>query len=355
MSDKNLSNARRTFLAASSALSAVGLGMAAPSAQAATKEAACPPPKTEPAQVYGSKNFFLKQVQGGQPVKLFMWRKQVRDRTLARRKGVIVFVHGSSVSGVPAFDLRVPGKPEYSVMDYFARLGYDTWCPDMEGYGLSDKSRDINFDINNGVDDLLVISNYIAQATGQKKVMYYGLSSGALRCAVFAQRYPDRVARLALDAMVWTGEGSPTLEARKKRVEEWRGANRRPIDKAMIESIFTRDNPNTSEPAVVKAFAEQILALDTTMPTGTYLDMTTKLPVCDPEKITVPTIVMRGQFDGIASIEDVLAFYAKLPNADKQFAMMPGIAHSSLHEINKDIPFAIIDSFFGQPAPIYKG
>jgi pimeloyl-ACP methyl ester carboxylesterase len=225
----------------------------------------------------------------------------------------------------------------------------------MEGYGLSDKSRNINFDVANGADDLLTISNYIAQATGQKKVMYYGLSSGALRCALFAQRYPDRVARLALDAMVWTGAGSPTLEARKKRIDEWRGSNRRPIDRAMIQSIFTRDNPNTSDPAVVKAFADQVLALDTSVPTGTYLDMTANLPVCDPEKITVPTIVMRGQFDGIASLEDVLAFYAKLPNADKQFAMMPGIAHSSLHELNKDIPLAIIDSFFSLPVPIYKG
>jgi pimeloyl-ACP methyl ester carboxylesterase len=354
MTDKTPSNSRRTFLSASAALPALGMGLAATGALAKDKEV-CPPVKTEPPQVYGSKNFFLKQVSGGQPVKLYMWRKQIRDRTLARRKGVIVFVHGSSMSGTPVFDLRVPGKPDYSVMDHFARLGYDTWCPDMEGYGLSDKSRDINFDVANGADDLLTISNYIAQATGQKKVMYYGLSSGALRCALFAQRYPDRVARLALDAMVWTGAGSPTLEARKKRVDEWRGSNRRPIDHAMIQSVFTRDNPNTSDPAVVKAFADQVLALDTSVPTGTYLDMTTNLPVCDPEKITVPTIVMRGQFDGIASLEDVLAFYAKLPNADKQFAMMPGIAHSSLHEINKDIPFAIIDSFFGQPAPIYKG
>jgi len=44
----------------------------------------------------------------------------------------------------------------------------------------------------------------------------YGISSGALRAGLFAQRHPERVARLALDAFVWTGEGSPTLEARRK-------------------------------------------------------------------------------------------------------------------------------------------
>jgi hypothetical protein len=31
--------------------------------------------------------------------------------------------------------------------------------------------------------------------------------------------------------------------------------------------------------------------------------MTSKLPVVDPLKIPVPTIVMRGQWDGIASVE----------------------------------------------------
>lgn len=351
MTDTTISPLRRRLLAAGATWPALGLATGAQ----AKAPPACPPADTgEPARVYGSKHYFHKQVDG-QQVRLYMWRKQVRDRAQTRRKGIIVFVHGSSMAGTPVFDLRVPGKPGYSVMDHFARLGYDTWCPDMEGYGLSEKSRNINFDIANGADDLLAVSHYIAQATGQQQVMYYGLSSGALRCAVFAQRHPERVARLALDAFVWTGEGSPTLEQRRKRVAEWSASNRRPIDHAMVQSIFTRDNPHTSDPAVVKAFADQILALDTSVPTGTYLDMTTKLPVCAPEKITVPTLIMRGQFDGIAAFQDVLNFFGKLPNPDKQFVQMPGIAHSSLQELNKDIPFAALDNFFGMPAPVYRG
>ena len=52
---------------------------------------------------------------------------------------------------------------------------------------------------------------------------------------------------------------------------------------------------------VVDAFADAILALDSSMPNGTYIDMCSKLPLVDPRQITVPTIVMRGEFDGIAS------------------------------------------------------
>ena len=56
----------------------------------------------------------------------------------------------------------------------------------------------------------------------------------------------------------------------------------------------------------VDAFADAILALDDSMPNGTYVDMCSRLPVNDPAKITVPTIVMRGQYDGIAGMDDLI-------------------------------------------------
>src|SRR5207253_2859852 len=115
------------------------------------------------------------------------------------------------------------------------------------------------------------------------------------------------------------GEGSPTLAERKKRLAEFRASNRRPIDRAFVHSIFTRDHPGTSDLTVVDAFADAVLALDTSVPTGTYIDMSANSPVVDPIKITVPTLVMRGQWDGIASFEDVANFFARLPNPDKQF------------------------------------
>ncbi len=155
--------------------------------------------------------------------------------------------------------------------------------------------------------------------------------------------------------MVWTGEGSPTLAERKKRLPEYQSKNRRPIDRAFVHSIFTRDHPGTAEDKVVEAFADAILALDSSMPTGTYVDMCSKLPVVDPEKITVPTIIMRGQWDGIASLGDLLAFFQKLPNPDKQFTIMPGISHASFQQKNYQLVYHILLSFFSQPQPVYRG
>lgn len=239
-------------------------------------------------------------------------------------------------------------------MDWFAAQGFDTWCVDSEGYGRSSKSRDINFDIANGAQDLAAASAYLMQHTGATKLLVYGISSGALKAALFAQQHPERVDRLALDAFVWTGAGSPTLEARRKRLDEWLSMNRRPIDNAFVHSIFNRDHPGTAEDATVDAFADAILTLDDSVPTGTYVDMCSRLPVVDPRRMPMPTLVMRGEYDGIASEDDLLAFFQRLPNSDKQFTVMAGIAHASFQQKNYKMVYHILRSFFTQPSPVYR-
>ena len=332
---------RRNFLGAAAAtLAATSLPSAASLAQSASGASS------------GSEYRAIKKV-GSDEVSLFLWRKQAA--TTAARKGTILFVHGSSVSAVPVFDLQIPGRPEASTMDWFARLGYDTWCVDCEGYGRSDKKRAVNADVSCGADDLAAASETILRHNGGDKLLLYGASSGALRAGLFAQRHPERVRRIVLDAFVWTGEGSPTLAERRKRVAEYRTANRRPIDRAMIRSIFTRDHPGTSDLTVVEAFADAVLAVDDSVPTGTYLDMSANLPVCDPEKITVPTMILRGQYDGIASYQDLANFFGKLPNPDKQFVVMPGIAHTSTRSKNWRLVYHLLDGFFSQPDPVYVG
>jgi pimeloyl-ACP methyl ester carboxylesterase len=285
-------------------------------------------------------------------VRLFLWNK--KPAAGVPQKGTVFFVHGSSMASQPTFDLHVPGRPHSSVMEWFAARGFDTWCMDNEGYGRSDKKRPINNDISNGADDLAAGSEYILKQTGAQRLMVYGISSGALKAALFAERHPERVARLALDAMVWTGEGSPTLEQRRKRLDEFKAVNRRPIDRAFVHSIFARDHPGTADEPTINAFADAILALDDSVPTGTYVDMCSKLPLVDPAAITVPTLVMRGEFDGIAGFDDLVEFFKRLPNPDKQFAVLSGISHASFQQKNYLMVYHILHSFFSQPEPVYR-
>ena len=284
-------------------------------------------------------------------IKLFLWEKPASAKVAPA--GTVLFVHGSSMAGQPTFDLHVPGRPDSSVMDWFAAQGFNTWCMDNEGYGRSDKHRNINFDIPNGADDLAAGSEYILNRTGDNGLLVYGISSGALKAALFAQQHPERIARLALDAFVWTGEGSPTLAERKKKLADFLAKNRRPIDRAFVHSIFNRDHPGTADDNTIEAFADAILTLDDSMPTGTYVDMCSKLPLVDPAKILAPTIMLRGEYDGIAGMDDLIAFFNLLPNMDKQFSVMSGISHASFQQKNYLRVYHILHSFFTMPKSFY--
>jgi len=314
-------------------------------ARVASEASEDPPPAVE--TVTGSAHWASKN-----GVRLFLWEKFVGTPA---DKPVVLFVHGSSMASQPTFDLTVPGRPDSSVMDWFARRGFACWSVDMEGYGRSDKRRDIACDIANGADDLAAATAYMRDARGIRSVMAYGISSGALRAALFAQRHPDRVARLALDAFVWTGQGAPTLEQRRQNLPEFMARNRRPIDRAFVQSIFARDHPDCAEPRVVDAFADAILALDDSMPNGTYVDMCSKLPVVDPAQIRMPTLILRGQYDGIAAFDDLIEFFRRLPNPDKQFSVMAGISHASFQQKNYRTVYHLLHAFFTTPLPVYTG
>ena len=180
--------------------------------------------------------------------------------------------------------------------------------------------------------------------------------AGRPRAQAGAAPAPRRVRRTRSTIRTSTsGKGSPTLEQRRKRLPEYLANNRRPVNPAFVRTIFTRDHPGTADQDVVEAFAEAICALDDSIPNGTYVDMCQNLPLNDPTKLNVPVLIARGQFDGIAGFDDLLEYFRLLPHPDKQFIVMPGTAHSSLHGKNFRTSLHIFHSFWSQPEPVYEG
>jgi len=118
----------------------------------------------------------------------------------------------------------------------------------------------------------------IAKETGAQKVHLFGESSGAIRVGVYAMLQPERVDRVVLGAFTYKGDNSPTLNERAKAWSFYRTHNRRLRDRAMIRSIFTRDKPGTTDPAIAEFLADEELKYGDQVPTGTYLDMTSNLP-----------------------------------------------------------------------------
>jgi alpha-beta hydrolase superfamily lysophospholipase len=274
------------------------------------------------------RDYWAEKTRGSETIKLAMYRKRVgAPRPGEKPLPVVFLVHGSSIAALASWDLSVPGHGEYSTMNVFARYGYDVWTMDHEGYGKSSRT-DGNSDIASGVADLTAAMAVIAHETGQTRCHFLGESSGALRAGAFAMAAPQHVDRLVLSALTYTGKGSPTLGKRAEQVEYYRTHNRRPRDRAMIESIFTRDKPGTTDAAVAPALANAELVYGDSVPTGTYLDMTAHLPVVDPTKIAAPVCIARGEYDGIATNEDLWDFFRQLPNGDRQFAIIAHAAHA---------------------------
>ncbi|HME22425.1 MAG TPA: alpha/beta fold hydrolase [Acetobacteraceae bacterium] len=318
---------RRALLAASAA----AIGAAAPA---------------EAAEAIVLTEYWAAKQRDGAEIRLAMYRKRIGNAA----RPVLFLVHGSSTSARSSFDLTVPGHDDYSMMDAFARYGFDVWTMDHEGYGRSSRT-DGNSDIASGVEDLKAAMAVIARETGQTHCHFLGESSGALRAAAFAIAAPEHAGRLVLAALTYTGKGSPTLAKRAEQVEFYRTHNTRLRDRAMIESIFTRDKPGTTDPEVPKALADAELVYGDQVPTGTYLDMTAHLPVVDPTKILSPVAVIRGEFDGIATMEDLWDFYRLLPNGDKQFSVIAGAAHALATCKSRHAFWHVTQAFLTMPEP----
>ena len=283
-------------------------------------------------------------------VDLYLYRKQSTEDKGGKPgpKPVLFLVHGSSFSGRGGFDLQVPGRPNYSFMDEFAHHGFDVWTMDHENYGRSSKTES-NSDIRSGVEDLKAALPIVEEVTGQKKVMFYGQSSGAIRLGVFAMDEPDRVERMVLDAFTYTGDGAPEIMRRRANIESLQASNFRPTSAEGFDGIFARDDPSTVDPAVPKALADYELKLMKRIPNGTYVDMAIHMPMVDPKRLQCSVCMTRAEHDGNASDAELLDFFSQLPNKDKQFCEIKGVAHIAVLGINRHRIWHVMHSFFTMP------
>ena len=286
-------------------------------------------------------------------VKLNLWRKRVGAPKAGEKPLPVLFlVHGSSNSTRSSYDLNVPGKGEYSLMNVMARSGYDVWTMDHDGYGYSGSSGN-NSDIASGVADLKAATPVVVKETGQGKMHFYGTSSGAIRAGAYAQAEPERVGRLVLSAFTYKGSGAAEIERRRKRIDELRSSNRRKRDATMIRSIFTRDgHASAYDPAVAEAIIAAEMKFGGEVPSGTYIDMAVNLPLVDPKKVRAPVLMVRGEHDGNSTDDDLLDFFRQLPNGDRQFVILPQVAHSLGYSRNRHLLWYAMKNFLAAPAPV---
>lgn len=290
-------------------------------------------------------------------VKLSIYRKHAVGGDQRAPRPVLFLVHGSTPSSRGSFDLQMPGKTGsphadgydgYSVMDRFAALGFDVWTMDHEGYGRSTHGNG-HCGIKVGVEDLKAALPVVERATGQRSVLMYGQSSGAIRAGAFAMEEAGRVERLILDAFTYTGTNAAEIERRRKAADTYRANPRRKVSLETYLSIFNRDKPGTYEPVVAQALADAELKHGDSVPSGTYLDMAVNMPMVDPKRVACPVCLIRAEHDGNASEEELLEFFKLLPNHDKQFVFLAGLTHAGMLGLNRHRIWHAMRSFLTLP------
>ena len=287
-------------------------------------------------------------------VDLYVFRKYAPEAQRNGPRGVLFLVHGSSVSARTSYDLDAGDLGEYSVMNVFARWGWDVWTMDHEGYGRSSRTPGFSY-IKDGVEDLRAAMSIVEKQTGKTSYAFFGTSSGAIRAGAFCNACPERVERLVVSAFPWTGKDAPSLIKRRQRLDEWQATNRRQVDAEYYKQMLTRDVVGLTEPQMGEIVAANELQNGgDSVPNGTYVDMCINLPLVDPTTITCPVLMIRAEHDGITTDEDNAAFYAQLPTKDKHFVMMSGQAHNITFGVNRHRFWYTLRSFLEFPARVDK-
>ena len=143
-----------------------------------------------------------------------------------------------------------------------------------------------------------------------------------------------------------------TFETAEDIVAEEFWAKRNAVEQT-YQGIFSRDVVGlTIDELPAAAAAAEMANGGGSVPNGTYIGMCVNLPLVDPLKIQCPVLIYRGDHDGIATDEDVIAFYAALPGKDKQLIIATGQAHNTPMGINREIFWHVMHAFLTLPTRI---
>ena len=178
-----------------------------------------------------------------------------------------------------------------------------------------------------------------------------GWSAGTQRAGLYAMEHPERVAKLILYAPQWKG----TAEYRdrlRKRIEN--GGT--PLGQYRINTeTAARSDFVDGELALHPQFEEDVVAfyakeaLQTDPQSPNAFAENANIPVLDPLRISVPTMIIFGEYDYYAKEDDLVPFFSQLKTRDKRFVLLPHGGHALILEKDHRRFQQDVVSFFERP------
>lgn len=244
-------------------------------------------------------------------------RLSVRTKGLeSKPQHVVVLVQGANLSGQAGFDFGFAGADDYSMMDMFVARGLGAVTFSVRGYAASDGPADpMTVDTDAAIEDLAAVMSWL-RSVGHARPHLSGWSWGGRITARYAERYPDQVARLALQDPA-LGGGDRVLPVPTEAW--WSGGWQYFHDR--LEAEFT-------DPEARRALADFVVAHEPRSPNGIRLENARGSIAPIAAKISRPTLMIYGSAagqqnymqGGISRTE----FFEQLVTSDRALAIIPG-------------------------------
>lgn len=261
------------------------------------------------------------------PLTLYAYEKydsRLNPDVQAAQGRIVLVLHGATTSGRVNYDVQVPGLPPaqtFSLMDQFARRGYDVWTMDYQNYGRSDKHEcGLCVTTEVGARDAEAVAKFMLVRRSAKRLHVIGWSWGAETGGVFAQNNADIVNRIVFYAPVLDLQGPPPP------TDQFRTNN-----EAALTGFF---HPTARVPEAVQAYLKAALEVDPRSPNGVLVDWRTTPLKMDPKKITMPALIIYGADDDRAPPggPNAQVFFRSLASTDKKLVYVPNSGHGLFME-----------------------
>jgi pimeloyl-ACP methyl ester carboxylesterase len=277
-------------------------------------------------------------------IRLYVWEKYTGSPA---GKPIIVLCHGSATAGKESFDLQVPGKATYSLMDVLAKAGFDVFAPDVRGFGRSTHPDGLMTTMEASLD-LNAVADYILKERKASKVYLLGWSWGTQYGGMFVMAQPGKVEKYVTYAQMHLN--SPDIAKRRPRIDVFRQNPYITIPEAGWKPRFYSMTPaDANDSEVVDAYAKAAAQVELKSPTGPQLDMVTIMPMINARLMPVPTMIIHGQFDDVADLQGLLPFFSDLPNPYKEYVVVPNAGHMMHLQKGHRIFQQAVIGFFSSP------
>lgn len=235
--------------------------------------------------------------------------EQTSNDTLAP----VLYVHGATFPSGLSVAFKFDGK---SWMDELSHAGFDVWAFDFAGYGHSERYEDKGDNLPEGraieaATQIKRVVHFIMQNTGAEKVSIIAHSWGTIPTGIFAVKHSQLIDRLVLFGPVaqraeqaWAVEGSHhllTIDQQYARfVSEVPEGETQVLSKDHFASwgqayLSTDQRSGMRNPPSVE------------VPSGPRADVSAAWSgslAYDPAKITVPVVIIRGEWDTVTTDDD---------------------------------------------------